>query len=358
MTDPLDDIRSIAKRVEPVDPAWFERAWRRLDSLTKPPRSLGRLELVAAQLAAIQQTLAPASRPAAVVVFAGDHGVAAHGVSAYPQEVTAQMVANFAAGGAAINQLAKAAGAELVVYDVGVAHDLPEMPRVRHAKVRRGTADMTAGPAMTPQEARDAVLTGFHAAEALILERGVRVLAIGEMGIANTTAASALFCGLTGIDPVSSVGAGTGLDEEGISRKAEVVRKALHTNQASLADPASALASVGGLEIAAMAGAFLACATHKAAAVLDGFISSVSALAACRICPACAGYFVSSHRSRERGHSLVLDELRIEPLLDLDLRLGEASGAALALPLIDAACAVMNGMATFAEAGVSGPTEQ
>ncbi|MDI6711750.1 MAG: nicotinate-nucleotide--dimethylbenzimidazole phosphoribosyltransferase [Anaerosomatales bacterium] len=350
--------RDLSTGVETVDAEWERRAWERLDSLTKPPRSLGRLEALAAQLAAVQRTDRPRSRPAAALIFAADHGVVSRGVSAYPQEVTGQMVRNFAAGGAAVNQLAGSAGAELVVYDVGVAAPLDDVAGIRHAKVRPGTQDMTAGPAMTAEEALRAVRIGIAAVEDLATRSGVRAVAIGEMGIGNTTAAAALISAFTGAAPREIVGPGTGLDAEGVARKASVVEEALAVNRSALEDPFATLAALGGLEIAAMAGAVLGCARHRVAAVIDGFISTAAALAATRICPACAGFVVASHRSKERGHAAALQALGVEPLLDLDMRLGEASGAVLALPLLDAACAVIGGMATFADAGVSEATSR
>lgn len=348
----VDSVLDEIARIASPDDAWGSAAWERLDALTKPPRSLGRLEAVAAQLASIQRTVRPTSRPAAVVVFSGDHGVVAHGVSAYPQEVTAQMVYNFATGGAAINQISRTVGAELVVYDVGVATALDDAPHVRHSKVRPGTADMTLGPAMTHEDAKRAIRVGFDAACELIA-RGTRVLAIGEMGIGNTTAATALACALVPAAPSDVVGPGTGLDERGIARKQSAVEQALAANAGATTDPLSTLAAVGGIEIAAMAGAVLGCARYRAVAVVDGFISTAAALVAVHLAPEARGYLIASHRSRERGHSVLLDAIGVEPLLDLDLRLGEASGAALALPLLDAACAVIGGMATFEEAGVS-----
>ncbi|GAV31208.1 n(1)-alpha-phosphoribosyltransferase [Coriobacteriaceae bacterium EMTCatB1] len=343
--------------IEPPDRSWEDRAWERLDQLTKPPRSLGRLESLAAQLACIQKTVTPSARPAAVAVFAGDHGVTRRGVSAYPQEVTAQMVRNFASGGAAINQIARSAGADLVVYDVGVVSALDEVAGVAHSKVRAGTADMTEGPAMSVHEAVEALGVGFGAVRDLVESQGTRVVAIGEMGIGNTTAASALGCALVPAAASVMIGPGTGLDERGVARKREVVEQALRVNADRLDDPLEALAAVGGLEIAAMAGAVLGCARFGAVALIDGFISTAAALVAVRLRPQCIGNVVASHRSRERGHAVLLDALGVQPLLDLDLRLGEASGAALAIPLVDAACAVIGGMATFAEAGVSGAEE-
>ncbi len=353
-----DVLRDLSANVDAVDAEWERRAWERLDSLTKPPRSLGRLESLAAQMAAVQRTDKPRSRPAAAVVFAADHGVVARGVSAYPPEVTGQMVRNFASGGAAVNQLARSAGADLVVYDVGVAARLDDVAGIRHAKVRPGTRDMTTEPAMTPDEALQALHLGVQAVADLVSRSGVRAVAIGEMGIGNTTAASALICAFTGATPREIVGPGTGLDAEGVARKASVVEEALAVNASALRDPFATLAALGGLEIAAMSGAVIGCARHRVLAVIDGFISTAAALAAARICPTCTGYVVASHRSKERGHAAALQALGVEPLLDLDMRLGEASGAVLALPLLDAACAIIGGMATFADAGVSEATQR
>lgn len=348
-----DIAMRLTSGIESVDTEWERKAWERLDSLTKPPRSLGRIEALAAQLAAVQRADRPVSRPAAAIVFAGDHGVVARGVSAYPQEVTSQMVRNFAAGGAAVNQLARTVGAELVVYDVGVASLLDDVPGIRHAKVRASTRDMASGPAMTIDETVQAVSVGSEAVRSLAASGGVRAVAIGEMGIGNTTAAAALVAALAGAAPADVVGPGTGLDEAGVARKISIVEEALAANRDALGEPLAVLAALGGLEIAAMAGAVIGCARHRVAAVIDGFISTAAALAAVQMCPECSGYVVASHRSKERGHSVALRALGVEPLLDLDMRLGEASGALIALPLLDAACAIIGGMATFADAGVS-----
>jgi nicotinate-nucleotide--dimethylbenzimidazole phosphoribosyltransferase len=347
-----DEVLRLAEAVRPVEDAWRERAWRRLDSLTKPPRSLGRLETLAAKVAAIQRTERPAVAEKAVVLMAADHGVAARGVSAYPPEVTAQMVRNFAEGGAAISQLAGWTGAEVLVVDIGVSADLPPLPGVHSLKLARGTADMTSGPAMSRDLACEAVMTGARIARR-IAEGGGTLVATGEMGIGNSTSAAALTAVLCGVPVEAAVGGGTGLDEAGIARKAEVVRQAIEANAPDANDPLGVLAAVGGLEIAGLTGVVLGCAEQGVSIVADGFISGVAALVALRLAAASHDYLFASHRSAEPGHGAVLEALGLDPVLDLDMRLGEGSGAALAMGLIDAACRTMSGMATFAEAGVS-----
>jgi nicotinate-nucleotide--dimethylbenzimidazole phosphoribosyltransferase len=306
----------------------YDDARRAYDAKTKPRGSLGRLEDLGCRLAEIRGFV-PEKLDAAIVVAVGDHGVAAEGVSAYPQEVTAQMVANFDAGGAAINVLARRAGARLLIEDRGVG---------------TGTSNMTQGPAMTEEE----VQRELAAADALAGELDVDVIALGEMGIANTTSASALTAALLGVDPALVCGRGTGLDDEGVTRKVDAVRRALAANDG--ADPLTAL---GGFEIVFLAGLALACERRRIAVLLDGFITGAAALAAARISPSVTGVLIASHRSPEPGHALVLDALGLEPLLDLGLRLGEGSGAALALPLLDASIAILAEMATFGDAGVT-----
>ncbi|TLM77107.1 MAG: nicotinate-nucleotide--dimethylbenzimidazole phosphoribosyltransferase [Actinobacteria bacterium] len=347
-----DRLADVCAAVSPTDPSAEERAWARLDSLTKPPRSLGRLEELAARVARVQGTDRPGVSRKAVLLMAGDHGVVAEGVAAYPQDVTWQMVANFAAGGAAICQLAESAGADVVVTDVGVARDLGGMPGVRHRKVAPGAANLAAGPAMTREQCAEAVLVGVDTAREMVAD-GYTLLATGDMGIGNTTPSTALTCAFAGADPEAVAGRGTGLDDEGVRRKADVVRRALEVNGVAGLDPLGILAAVGGLEIAAIAGVVIGAAEQRTCVVSDGFISGAAALAAVRICPACAEYLFPSHLSVEPGHRVVLDALGHEPVLALDMRLGEGTGAALAMGIIDAACRMMSGMATFAEAGVS-----
>lgn len=352
MTPYEDRLADAIAAIELTDASAEDRAWARLDSLTKPPRSLGRLEQIAARVARVQGTTHPEVDYRAIILAAADHGVVAEGVSAFPQDVTWQMVANFVAGGAAINQLAASADAELWLVDVGVASDLTHFDEIRHAKVAFGTRNMARGPAMTREEAAHAVMVGVELAREACAQ-GVCLLGTGEMGIGNTTAAAALTCAYTGSDPGSVVGRGTGLDDAGVAHKAQVVARALEVNDVAALDALGVLAAVGGLEIACLAGVVLGAAGCKAAVVCDGFISSAAALAAIRLCPAAADYILPSHRSVEPGHSVVLDALGLEPVLELDMRLGEGTGAALAFGIIDAACRMLSGMATFAEAGVS-----
>jgi nicotinate-nucleotide--dimethylbenzimidazole phosphoribosyltransferase len=281
-----------------------------------------------------------------------DHGVAAEGVSAYPQEVTGQMLLNFARGGAAINVLARQAGARVVVVDMGTAHPPPARPEIRAQRIAAGTANFTRGPAMTREQALTALAAGAGLAEALAGD-GVGLIGIGDMGIANTTASSALAAVFTGAPPEEVTGRGTGIDDETFRRKVDVIRRGLALNRPDPGDAVDALAKVGGFEIAGLAGVVLGAAAARVPVVVDGFIAGVAALAAVRIAPHAGGYLIASHRSVEAGHRLVLQALGAKPLLDLDLRLGEGTGAALAMMLVDAALAIAAEMATFQSAGVS-----
>jgi nicotinate-nucleotide--dimethylbenzimidazole phosphoribosyltransferase len=331
-------------------------AWERLDSLTKPPRSLGRLEEIAARAARVQRTDKPRVERKAVCVMAGDHGVVAEGVAAFPQDVTWQMVANFAAGGAAINQISRSVGAEVIVTDVGVARDLDFIDGIAHRKVGLGTANMALGPAMSREECAQAVLIGVETARELA-EQGYALLGTGEMGIGNSTAAAALTSIFAGVEPELVVGRGTGLDDAGVARKAEVIRRAVVANHAEELDALGVLAALGGYEIAALAGVVIGAAQEGACVVTDGFISGAATLAAVALCPASLDYVFPSHLSAEPGHAIVLDKLGLAPVFEFDMRLGEGTGAALAFAVIDAACEMISGMATFAEAGVSGAGE-
>lgn len=335
--------------IPPFDQTAADAARARQDRLTKPTGSLGRLEDLTVRLAGIQGKTIPDVDPAAIFVYAADHGVAGRGVSAYPAEVTAQMVLNYAHGGAVINTLAAQIGATLYVADVGVAGDFaPDLP-IRHSKVRRGTADWTQEPAMTIAEARQSLAAGY----AQFGEAGpVGIALVGEMGIGNTTTAAALAAALTGRPPVDVVGRGTGVDTAGLVRKLTAIERGLARRQ-GLTDPLETLAALGGLEIAAMAGTMLAAASQRVPILLDGFIATVAALVAARINPAIGPYLIAAHRSPEPGHAVLLECLGLTPLLDLGLRLGEASGAAFALPLVRLAVAVLRDVATFEEAGVS-----
>jgi nicotinate-nucleotide--dimethylbenzimidazole phosphoribosyltransferase len=306
-----------------------------LDAKTKPRGSLGRLEDLAVRIADIRGTPTPGRLRAAVVVAAADHGVAAQGVSAYPQEVTAQMLANFVSGGAAVCVLSRLAGADLRVYDLGVG---------------AGTADMTVSPAMTSEDACDRLDRGRQTAAELATD-GFGIVALGEMGIGNTTSASAITAALLGVEPEVVCGPGTGLDAAGVRRKADVVRRALAGKKHR--DAEAVLAGVGGFEIAFLAGLVLGAVDHRLVVMLDGFITGAAALVAAGIDPRARDVLIAAHRSPEPGHALVLDALGLEPLLDLGLRLGEGSGAALALPLVDASLAILDEMATFESAGVT-----
>ncbi len=347
--------------------AWFTRACpapsqphrqhaiARQRQLTKPEGALGRLETLAIELAALQGREQPQATRVPVLVFAGDHGIAAQGVSAYPAEVTVQMLRNFAAGGAAIAVLARELGVPLHVWDVGSLADAP-VSGVTWDKPRRGTDDFSTGPAMAPADLDAAFAAGQRAVAAACGE-GADLLLLGEMGIGNTTSASALAAVLGPLPLAELVGAGTGLDAARIAHKQAVTAQALALHGASIAaaaDPGrEALRRVGGLEIAALAASMIAAAQRGVPVLVDGFIVSAAALAAVRINPSLRPWLLFSHRSAERGHARVLEQLQADPLLQLDLRLGEGSGAALALPLLRLACALHNGMATFAEAAVA-----
>ncbi|MBD8500045.1 nicotinate-nucleotide--dimethylbenzimidazole phosphoribosyltransferase [Paenibacillus arenosi] len=322
------------------------------NQLTKPQGSLGVLEQLSMQLAAITGQLVPDIEKRAVIVMAGDHGVCAEGVSAFPAEVTPQMVMNFVHGGAAVNVLARQAGADVYCVDIGVNADL-EHPNLLSRKVKRGTANMAKEAAMSHEEAEAAIRVGIEVAEQLIGE-GYRLIATGEMGIGNTTASSAMLCAFTGLHPEDTVGRGTGIGDELWKHKCDVVRQALHVNTPDPNDALDVLAKVGGLEIGGLVGVIIGAAKHGVPIVIDGFISSVAALAAVRLVPDVHPYLISSHLSEERGHLAVLREMELQPVLHLNMRLGEGTGAVLAFPLLDSACSIMREMATFAQAGVSG----
>jgi nicotinate-nucleotide--dimethylbenzimidazole phosphoribosyltransferase len=328
-----------------------EEALARQQQLTKPTGSLGQLERVAVQLAGLQGRVKPRADALWIAIFAGDHGVVAEGVSAYPQEVTGQMLHNFVTGGAAISVLAQQLAAQLDVVDLGTVSAL-DLPGVRHLHIGAGTANFAKGPAMTQEQGvlalqagRDSVLR----AKAV----GTELFVGGEMGIGNTAAASAVACSLLECAAQLLVGPGTGLNAAGISHKTEVIERALALHAEHAGDPLQSLFCLGGFEIAALVGAYLACAQEGIAVLVDGFICSVAALVAVRLNPSCRDWLLFGHRGAEPGHRHLLETLQAEPLLDLGLRLGEGSGAALAVPLVRLACQLHNGMATFAEAAVA-----
>ena len=354
MTDLLD--KTLAA-IQPLDAAAMRAAEEQQLHLTKPPKALGRLETISIQLAGIQGKAKPVIEHKVVAVMAADHGVTAEGVSAFPAEVTPAMVFNMAAGGAGINVIGRHVGARVVVTDVGVNADLSAAPGVRQEKVRMGTANMAQGPAMSRDEAVRAIEIGIRVVEEE-LEKGLDIIATGEVGIGNTTAASAVIAALTGEPPTTVSGRGTGITKDALPRKVATIEKALVTNKPDPSDPIDVLAKVGGLDIAAMAGVFLGGAAHRVPVVMDGFISAAAALAAARLCPDAANYILPSHVSIEIGHQVVLNELGLTPLFDLEMRLGEGTGAALSMSIIEAAARILSEMATFESAGVAGdPSE-
>ncbi len=343
---------TIARIPEP-DLAAARAVQSRLDQKTKPPGSLGRLEELACALAAVRGSEELDLPRKAIVVMAGDHGVAAEGVSAFPQEVTAQMVLNFVAGGAAINVLARQAAARVVVVDMGVNSPAEIHELVRSVRIGRGTRNLARGPAMTREEAVRALEAGIAVAEELA-RSGIDLVGIGEMGIANSTAASALAAAFTGKAAEEVTGRGTGIDDASYRRKVEVITRALQVNRHDPADALGTLASLGGFEIAGLAGVVLGCAAARVPVLMDGFIATAAAVSAARIAPRAAYAVIASHRSVEAGHRHLLEALGKKPLLEFDLRLGEGTGAALAMHLVDASVHVLREMATFASAGVSG----
>jgi len=340
------------RAIRPPDATATAAAFARHDQLTKPRGSLGRLELLGVQLAGIQRQTIPEIREPLVVVAAGDHGVTAEGVSAYPQEVTGQMLMNFLGGGAAINVLANAAGARLVLLDAGSRSEIEEQPGLRVRRVRPGTRNFALEPAMTRAEALAAIAFGIEVATEEAA-RGVDLLAVGEMGIGNTTAASAIVAALTGRPATQVTGHGTGVDDAAWQHKCKVITAALDLHALDRDDPLGVLSAVGGFEIATLAGVIIGGAAAGVAVLLDGFITGAAALAAHRLAPAVRPYLIAAHRSVEPGHQVVLESLTLDPLLDLGLRLGEGSGAALAIPIVRAAAQILAEMATFESASVS-----
>jgi nicotinate-nucleotide--dimethylbenzimidazole phosphoribosyltransferase len=334
-----------------VDDDSREQALARQQQLTKPAGSLGQLEAVAVQLAGLQGQVKPKVDKVWIAIFAGDHGVVAEGVSAYPQEVTGQMLHNFIMGGAAISVLARQLSAQLDVVDLGTVSPL-NLPGVRHLNLGAGTANFAKGPAMT-QEQLEGALAGGRDSVLRAKAAGTELFIGGEMGIGNTTAASAVACSLLDCPAPLLVGPGTGLDAQGINHKAQVIEQALQLHAAQSSDAMGSLRALGGFEVAALVGAYLACAQEGIAALVDGFICTVAALVAVRINPSCRPWLLFGHRGAEPGHRHVLETLQAEPLLELGLRLGEGSGAALAVPLLRLACELHNSMATFAEAAVA-----
>ncbi|MEU6356715.1 nicotinate-nucleotide--dimethylbenzimidazole phosphoribosyltransferase [Streptomyces sp. NPDC047072] len=351
--EPHDLLAETVAQIRPLDAKALGEAWERQKRMTKPAGALGMLEIISAQLSGLsRQCPPPIPEPAAVAIFAGDHGVHAQGVTPWPQEVTAQMVANFLGGGAVCNAFAGQVGAEVCVVDVGVAADLPATPGLLPRKIRAGTSDMTTGPAMTREEAKQAIEVGIETARDLVAA-GNKALLTGEMGIANTTASAALISVFTGADPAEVTGRGTGINDETLARKTEVVRRAIEVHQPDPADPIGVLAAIGGFEHAAIVGLLLGGASLRTPVILDGVSAGAAALVARAIAPEVLAACIAGHRSAEPGHVAALNKLGLRPLVDLDLRLGEGTGALLALPLVQSTARAMHEVATFDSAGVT-----
>ncbi len=347
-------VLDLAASIEALDEEAMEQARARQQVLTKPAGSLGRLEELAVQIAGITKQAIPVIERKVVIVMAGDHGVTAEGVSAYPSAVTTQMVLNFLRGGAAINALARQEGARVVVVDVGIAADL-HSPDLVERKVAYGTANMATGPAMTRAQMLEAIHTGIAIFEE---QQGIELVATGEMGIGNTTASSAITAALLQLPVAQVTGRGTGLDDEQLAHKVRVIERALAVNTPDARDPLDVLMKVGGLEIAGLVGVILAAAARRVPVVIDGFIAGAAALVAVELNAAVASYLIAGHTSVEQGHALILMRLGLRPLLNLDLRLGEGTGAVLAMGIIEGALHTHREMLTFAEAGVSTRTDE
>ena len=348
----MTELSQIISRIEPLDPSWLEQAQERLDSLTKPRGSLGRLEELAALYVAIRREAMPRLEKKWVVVFAADHGVVAEGVSAYPQDVTYQMVLNFLRGGAGINVLARHVGARVAVVDIGVNHDFGSIPELIVQKVAYGSRNLAQEPALTREEALKALLVGADLAEQTA-STGADALAAGDMGIGNTTPAAALAAAFTGRPVAAVTGHGTGIEDQVWRHKVAMINRALSLHQPNPEDPIGVLAAVGGLDIAGIAGFILGTAAAKRPLLLDGFIATAGALVAAALAPNVTDYLIAAHRSVEPGHHIILEFLGLKPLLNLQMRLGEGTGAALGLSLLEAGVKIYREMATFAEAGVA-----
>ncbi|GIO95247.1 nicotinate-nucleotide--dimethylbenzimidazole phosphoribosyltransferase [Paenibacillus lautus] len=353
MTDTIvNRLNHIIANIKPLNVGVQNETAIYLDTLTKPPGSLGKLEALAIQLAGITGNMKPSFTKKSVVVMAGDHGVCEEGVSAFPAEVTPQMVINFLNGGAAVNVLARQAGADVHCVDIGVAIELKH-EKLMSRNVGRGTANMAKGPAMTKEAALQSIVTGAEVAAELV-SQGTQMFVTGEMGIGNTTPSAAIFSVLSGNQPSEVVGRGTGVTDERLLHKIRVVEQAIQVNRPHADDPIDVLAKVGGYEIGGLAGLILGAAAHGCPVIIDGFISSAAALVAKCICPDALSYMIASHVSHEQAHVLLLKELGLHPMLQMDMRLGEGTGGVLCLHLVEAACRIMHEMATFESAGISG----
>jgi nicotinate-nucleotide--dimethylbenzimidazole phosphoribosyltransferase len=352
------NLAEIVKGIQPVDRNWISKAKERTAQLVMPTRALGRLHEISERLCAIRKTLQPSINRKAVLVMAGDHGVVNAGVSAYPQEVTGAMVQTFLAGGAGINAIARQVNAEVFVVDMGIITKLDglDMPGSDHLVTRKiapGTADFTRGPAMSLQEAEQSIMLGFQEASRLF-QNGVDILGTGDMGIGNTTPSAAIGAVICGTDPDQMVGRGTGVDDKGLARKRSAVTRALELNRPVAEDGLDVLAKVGGFEIGGIAGVVLAGAFHQRPVVIDGFISTAGVLIASALCPNATDYLFAGHCSEESGHRFMLDYLKLDPILDLGMRLGEGTGGALSMSIMDGAVSIFKEVLTFEEAGVAG----
>jgi nicotinate-nucleotide--dimethylbenzimidazole phosphoribosyltransferase len=345
-------LEETIKSIKPIDQSFLEKAQNRLDSLTKPRGSLGKLEDFAKKVVAIKEELPPRMKKKRIVTIAADHGVAEEGISAFPKEVTRQMVINFLRGGAGINVLSRHVGAQVVVVDIGVDHDFGDVEGLIIRKIRRGTGNISKGPAMERREAVEALLIGIELSD-MAYQDGIDVIGLGDMGIGNTTPSSALLAAITGMDVSRVTGKGSGIDDTTLVKKIKVIEKALEINRPNPSDPIDCLAKVGGLEIGAIAGVILGCASRRIPVVIDGFISTAGALIAYGLNPLVKSYIFASHISVEKGHRIMLDHMDLVPMFDLSLRLGEGTGAALGISLIEASVKILNEMSTFESAGVS-----
>jgi nicotinate-nucleotide--dimethylbenzimidazole phosphoribosyltransferase len=354
--DSKTSIKKIVEAIAPIDREWVEQAKARTMQLVMPTRALGRLHDISERLCGIQKTLTPSIDKKAVLVMAGDHGAVSDGVSAYPQEVTGAMVQTFLAGGAGINAISRYVGADVWVVDMGIIPELDPSElgggdRFVVKKIAKGTANLIKGPAMSREDAETAILTGFQLASQLF-DRGIDIIGTGDMGIGNTTPSAAIGAVVTGTSLEEMVGRGTGVDDEGLARKRESIRQGIDVNHPDKTDGLDVLSKVGGFEIGGIAGCVLAAAFHSRPVVIDGFISTAGALVAHTLCPTVKDYMFSGHQSEESGHGAMLRYMGLDPILDLGMRLGEGTGGALAMSIIEGAVRIFKDVLTFSEAGV------
>jgi len=348
----MTELKTITNRIKPLDQKAIAEARARQDMLTKPQGSLGRLEQLSIQLAGIRGTYMPKIKNKAIITMAADHGVVSEGTSAYPQEVTRQMVFNFLNGGAAINVIANQIGARLVLVDMGVIGGFEPHPSLICKMIDFGTMNMTKGPAMTRQQAEDAIQAGIDVVETEI-SQGLDIVGTGDMGIGNTTASAAICAVITGVDAIQVTGRGTGIDDLQLKQKADTIKKALEINKPDTNDAIDILAKVGGFEIGGLAGVILGAAANRIPVVIDGFISGAAALIATELSPITKEYLIAAHLSVEVGHKIMLQHMGLKPLFDMGMRLGEGTGAALGISLVELSTRILSEMATFGEAGVS-----